>query len=351
MLSPAYAQPTVLGTDAFNYNTYSTYNLSTYGKLRSYRGLAANSALSGLAKWEFATGTAAATNYSTNWRPYFSSTAIPAFDSIIDPLLTAGSARWNTSFGGQSGFLPAIIAGRYYTFNIGDNGGANNYMAVWETNFNPATISSITQSPITICSSGSDVSVTINANQSLNAAEKGYLRYSSSATFTSSSLVQISFTGTSGTATIPNPGSGTIYYYVFTSKLALSQLAPSGVVNETYCDLSTLSMNNNSGANYSFTVVVGTVPSALSFTPTNACNGIATTFTASATNADLYDWNFGAGFIGLASGNTSIQTLSTGTISVTLRTKNNTSGCEKTLTQSVTVNPVPSTQTINPNTN
>lgn len=346
------AQPTVLGTNAMNYPNYATYNLNAYGKLRTYRDSARVSAAISQGNWEFVIGSSGAPNYSTNWRPYIGGLTLFAFDSIItphSPSATAyASAQYNTASGGQSGLLPAITAGRFYTFNIGDSSG-NNYMAVWETTFNPAQLTTLTQAPTVVCAGGSYVTVTVTSNKSLNASEKAYLRYATDASFLNDTLIQIAFSDTIGTAVIQTPSSGSIYYYAFTSKLSLSRLAPSGVVNETYCDISTLNMNNNSGSNYSFTVVAGTVPSSLGFTPTSLCNGVATEFTASATNANEYSWNLGSGFGAYSSSsNSSSQSFATGTHSITLRARNSSSGCVQSYTQSISVSPQPSSQTVNP---
>lgn len=347
------AQPTVLGTNAMNYPNYATYNLNSFGKLRTYRDSARVSASSGQANWEFLLGSSGSPNYTTNWRPYLGGLTLFAFDSIISPhspsATAYAAAQYNTSSGGQSGLLPAITAGRFYTFNIGDVAAGNNYMAVWETNYNPAQLVSLTQAPTVVCAGGSYVTVTVTSNKSLDASEKAYLRYATDAAFLNDTLIQITFSGTTGTAIIQTPSSGSIYYYAFTSKLSLSSLAPSGVVNETYCDISTLNMNNNSGSNYSFTVTVGTVPSSLGFTPTSLCNGVATEFTASATNASEYSWNLGSGFGAYSSSPTSSsQSFATGTHSITLRARNTTSGCVQSYTQSISVAPQPSSQTVNP---
>ncbi len=349
-------QPTVLGTDAANYPTYNTFGLSNYGKVRQYKLLALANASTGQSKWEFTIGTAGTPNYSTNWRPYLGSLTLFALDSIIyphAPLATAyAAAQYNSSFGGQSGFLPAITSGRYYTFNISDSTG-DNYMAVWETTFNPTLLSVVVQNPTIVCEGGDSVSVNVTSNQALNVSENAYLRYSLSNNFTASSLVPLTFTGTNGTAKIPVPvASSTIYFYVFTSKYSLTKLAPSGVVNERYCDLSSLSLNNNSNSNYNFTVISAAVPNT-DFTSNNYCVGLPTTFNNTSNilsgSISSYAWNFGNGNTSTSSSSPLTNTyLSTGSYTVTLIATSNL-GCQKTNTQTITINPLPSTNSINAN--
>ncbi|MFY7884773.1 MAG: hypothetical protein ACOVOV_08020, partial [Dolichospermum sp.] len=260
----AYCQPSVIGTDAFNYPTFSTYSLNTLGKLKQYRAICNVSVTAGNAKWLFCRGTGASPIYSPKWNPYSGTHSIPAFDSIINPLLSDGSARYNaaTHAGNQGvdGYLPALVSGRYYTFNVGDNSATNNFMAVWETTFNPVSIISTSQSPGIVCTNGDSITISVLTSSTPNVAEKIYVRYTRDSSFTPSFLVQLSFSGNSGSAKIPVLNSGdTIRYYVFSSELNTTQLAPSGVVSETYCDLSTLSMNNNSNNNFRF--IISSAPS------------------------------------------------------------------------------------------
>ncbi len=347
-LGSAFAQPANFHTN-INNPSFSSHTLIAYGKLRQCRILATSSLPSGDGRWLFYTG-----SFSPKWCPTSIGTnTIPAFDSIINPSLTPGSAIYQPAFGGGpygvDGNLLAIVSGRYYTINIGDVSNANNFMAIWETTFNPTTLSSIAQSPPLVCAGGSPIDIYIKASTTLNAVERGYLRYSTVPNFATSSLVSINFNDTLGKATIPaQPLSTTIYYYVFTSKLSLSQLAPGGVVNETYCDLSTLTMNNNGGINYQFTVTSGTLPSSLSFTPSLACNGVAVVLTASASNGNTYAWDFGNLLSSYSASNTINRTFTTlGNNAVTLRVRH-TSGCEQSLTQNISVGSLPNSQILTP---
>lgn len=353
----AYSQPTVLGSDAFNYPAFSTYSLNTKGKLKQYRAVCNSSVAANTAKWLFCTGTGASPVYSPKWNPYTGTPSIPAFDSIIDPSISLGSARYNaaTHAGNQGvdGYLPALVAGRYYTFNIGDLSNTDNYMAVWETTFNPVSIISTSQSPGTVCSNGDSITISVVCSSTPNAAEKVYVRYTRDSSFSPSYLVQLSFNGVNGTGKIPVLSAGdTIRYYVFSSKLSASQLSPSGNVSETYCDMSTLNMNNNSNNNFRFIIRSSPSPT-VNFTAGAACVGVATSFvnnsTISSGSISSSDWNFGDASSSSVSGTSNINHTysSTGTYSVIL-TATSALGCQKSSTQSVIVNTRPSTSGLLP---
>ncbi len=344
------AQPTVLGTDIANYPNYSTFNLNIFGKIRQYRTQALNSAATGQSKWEFPTGTAASTNYNIVWRPYTANQTIFSFDSIISPNSTPTvGAMLNNASGGSGGKLPAVVANRYYTFNIGDSTG-NNYMAVWETNFNPTAISVSSQSPNTVCTNGDSVSILLTANQLLNSTENVYLRYSSNANFASSSLVQAQFAGLNGYAKIPTPSViGTVYFYVFTSKYNINKLAPNGVVNQTYCDLSSLSINNNFNNNYSYNVISGTIPN-VDFSTSNFCLGGSTLFTNNTTISSgsilNYNWAFGDGSISTNSASSFTKIYSSANNYTVSLTATSNLGCAKTIYKTITINQPPITSQI-----
>ncbi|MBL0014155.1 MAG: T9SS sorting signal type C domain-containing protein [Flavobacterium sp.] len=253
----SYAQPTVLGTQVAN-GGYVTYDLVTRGGgVRFVRINATSAAGAGARNWEFATGTAAATNYTTNWRPYTSGQQLSGFNTYIDPASAASSARYNTSSGGQSGTLPAIVSGSYYTFSVGGNSAANNFMSVLSTTYNPKDITGASQSPVAASVGvGQPVVVTTTISATLSTNETVYLRYSKDG-FTTSTIIPFSTSGTTLTATIPgavNTPSATISYYIFSSNTAT---APS----VAQADYFTLNLYNSSGqnvsgggTNYSYTV-------------------------------------------------------------------------------------------------
>ena len=273
MLSSFYAiaQPTVLGTQAQN-GTYATYNLVDQGIFRQIRLQASSSGASGTRNWEFTQGTAAFPDYTINWRPYSGSCNgnpnlnIPGYNITIQPDLTYpssyASAPGNSGTGGCSGYLPAITNGNYYTFNCTEYSTpgppSNEYMGVLETSYNPVSITSVVQTPgIGAVYPENSVYVTVTTSASLNPGEYIYLRYSTTVNFASSTLLTIAMTGTTGTVEIPCQAAGTtIYYYAYTSnKTSAAILTEVGTYGEVVHDMNTLSINNNGGPNYIYTVL------------------------------------------------------------------------------------------------
>lgn len=250
-----YAQPTVLGTALVN-GGYTTYNLNTIGNFRQVKMQATSNAVAGTLNWEFCIGTAGTPDYSTNWRPYTAGLTLAGYNLLVPPVGGTSSALFNGGFGGQSGLLPAITAGNYYTFNVTANGG-NNHMSVLETTYSPETISSVTQSPATV---GGTVSPVITVVMSSAPVSNVYIRYSTN-NFVSSVLIPLSFVGATGTASIPAQPAGTIVrYYVYNSPKTSAQIsADVSASGELAHDMATLNLNNNGGGNYQYTVLPVTV--------------------------------------------------------------------------------------------
>lgn len=246
------AQPTVLGTRIEDGQTYKTYSLQSVGAFKQRRIRATQNIPSGLAQWEFATGTAAAPNFAVNWRPYTSNNVL-SYNTFI-PTNYANGARYNTNSGGVSGLLPATTANTYYTFNISNNASSNNVMQVLETAYNPVAINTVAAAPAAF--GGLQVNVTTSATPA--AGEYIYVRYTTS-NFTTSNVVQASGTGTQWSAQIPWQNAP-VTYYVYTSPKTTASLQ--SLVNsygQSAHDMSTLALNNNNGLNYNWSPAVGTV--------------------------------------------------------------------------------------------
>jgi hypothetical protein len=137
----------------------------------------------------------------------------------------------------------------YYTFVMNDAGytSTNAKFYVGYTSAAPVDINSVSATP----NIGGTATVSITTSASLSAEEKIYVRYTTGSDFTSStSLVQVSMTGTSGTATIPSFSVGqNVRYYVYSSTRTLSQLNANSESDRT---MATLRYNDNGGANYSY---------------------------------------------------------------------------------------------------
>lgn len=139
----------------------------------------------------------------------------------------------------------------FKTLNAGTN--PTGTFVVFEVQGTVQTISSVTQAPASnAVVPGSAVTVTANLSGALSNGQNVYLRYTTN-NFTTSTVVAMTGSGTTYTATIPagtNTAGANVSYYVFTS-------GPSNVAADgSNADLYTINLNNNGGANYSYTINV-----------------------------------------------------------------------------------------------
>lgn len=142
--------------------------------------------------------------------------------------------------------------GRFYTFIIRDvASGSNTRGYVFETSAAPVSVSSVTQSPIAgSVATGNAVTITATTSANLPTGQGVFLRYSTN-NFTSSTILNMTGSASTYTATIPataNTLGANVVYYVFTS----GGTTPMAVAD---ADFSTINLNNNSGSNYNYTVV------------------------------------------------------------------------------------------------
>jgi len=142
-----------------------------------------------------------------------------------------------------------IIDNHWYTMVWEDMGYANSRAIFMETTNEPADI--LTVSFPTTVQPDEIVNVNITTNTTPSPEELFYLRYTTDA-WSTSVAIDISITGTSGTASIPGqPAGTTVQYYVFSTTV-------SGITSDY--DLYTIKLNNNSGTNYEYTVSGGSSP-------------------------------------------------------------------------------------------
>lgn len=113
------------------------------------------------------------------------------------------------------------------------------------------SVSSVTQSPVSASVHANDaVVVTATLDGALSTGQSAFLRYSTDG-FGTSTVVAMTGSGTSYSATIPAQAATTpVTYYVFTS---------GAMPSPTNSDLYTINLNNNSGMNYAYTVL-GSLP-------------------------------------------------------------------------------------------
>lgn len=131
---------------------------------------------------------------------------------------------------------------KYYVMNYENSGYVDTRAIFMELDAAPVSITNVEQD-VAIPDPNQAVTVTVTTDNT--PSENVYVRYSNDG-WSSSSIVACSFSGTSGTATIPGQDEGSaVEYYVFTTSIS----------NPTSdFDLITITHDNNSGSNYSFTV-------------------------------------------------------------------------------------------------
>ena len=240
--------PTNFGSNAEDGITYQTYNLIDHGSVSSVRFQAQNEIAEGDGTWEFYTD-----NYNQTWRPYDLEDTLIGYDTFVDPIVETSSARYNSFLGGgETGKLPAVQAGYYYTAIVGNNATADNFMSIIETDFNPVVIDTVYNTP-TEPTEIDEITITVElyGSLTLNPGEHLFIRAAVNADFTISPafLEVTNFSNGVGTVTIPagQISAGiTSHYYA----LVTEEASP---VHETI-DYFTLFFGNNGGNNYEFTV-------------------------------------------------------------------------------------------------
>jgi len=249
-----FAQPGAISTN--NLTGASTYNCTALTDLGSFRQARIQAGTgSSSVSWEFPANCGFPGDV---WRPYGAGTGAVAFNTFIPPVGGTGSALYNSGNGGSSGTLAPTTNGYYYTFNIEDvTSGSNANMIILESNFNPVTISSV--SATTPANANNSVLVTVTTSSAPSSGENVFVRYSTDS-YTTSSIVQVTFSGSTGTAFIPcQTGGASVSYYVYSSTRSKTTIdADVTTYGQKTHDLSTLNYNNNSGSNYTYTQGSGT---------------------------------------------------------------------------------------------
>ncbi len=159
-----------------------------------------------------------------------------SMNTLTDLTFNSGANNWVT-----------ISNGKWYTMNWIDAGYANTQAIFMETSAQPVTFASAVQSPTNgNVESTNAVSVTVTASAQPSAEELVYVRYSTDA-FVTSTLAPVTFTGTTGTATIPAQAAATtVQYYAFSTTVSSPAAAD--------IDKVTIRTLTNSGANFYYTV-------------------------------------------------------------------------------------------------
>lgn len=284
----AIAQPGSLGTNNVNGAPFTCVSLNDLGAFRQVRIQATQT--SAASNFEFP----ATCGYPGDvWRAYATGTSDLPFNTVIPPVSGTASALYNSTNGGAAGNLATTTNGRYYTFNVEDKNAPNNlYMSVLETTYDPKFITSVSACT-TLPGTNQIVQVYITISSALSSGENVFLRYSTD-NFVTSTLVAVTFTGTSGVANIPAFGAGTVVrYYVFSSNKSMSGISTDVTTfGQLAYDMNTLSLNNNGGSNYNYTVSATTVslPTINAGGPTTFCPGGSVGLTVSPAFTS-YLWN------------------------------------------------------------
>lgn len=137
---------------------------------------------------------------------------------------------------------------KYYIVNFEDLGYTDSRAIFMEMSASPVDITAVNYTP-TVPQANEPVAVNVTTSAAPSPEEKIYVRYTTNA-WASSSSVEVNFTGTNGTATIPGqPQNKTVEFYVFSTTISDF----TGFSGNDY-DLVTINYNNNNTQNYSYTV-------------------------------------------------------------------------------------------------
>lgn len=253
----AFAQPGAMSINQDVSNTYSNTGMTLQGgAFRARFQEDASGTSAGTRNWQFN-----ADGYFNTWGVKSTNGAstvnIASYNSVIVPSAATASGNWEGGPGyNNKGRLLATQANYYYTYNIMKGSSyADQKMSVLETSFNPVTLSSVTQAVGTYGSR----TITITTSGTPNASENIFVRYSTNS-FTSSTIVQATGSGTTWTATIPWQSSA-VTFYVYSSNRSKASIDAdvTSLSTQEVHDLSTLNLNNNSGSNYTWTPTTGNV--------------------------------------------------------------------------------------------
>ncbi len=209
-----FAQPAVLYTSLSSTTPTATNNRFDVNPVSIFRQCRFQANQSGNFYWAFSLGTPVAPDYSINWRPYTAGNKM-LYNTFIPATIWSDGALYNTSSGGWDGEIDNIQNGYYYTFNVGIEALADNIMEVLETSYNPTPFSSLTS---TWGTNGQRI-VTVVMNAPPQSSENVFLRYTTGGiNFPSSSTIQFTMIGNTGTAVIPAQAQGaTVHFYAYSS--------------------------------------------------------------------------------------------------------------------------------------
>ena len=141
------------------------------------------------------------------------------------------------------------VAGKRYVFTAKNPGLSDTVISVMEITNPPVGIASVS-GPTGAIATGTDLTFTVNLSAAPSPEEKVYIRATTDA-FATSTIYPTTLAGSTATLTINDVSPGSVTWYAFTSTAAPATLA---AANGFAIDALSLAWNNNSGANYSYTV-------------------------------------------------------------------------------------------------
>ncbi|MGG9972082.1 fibronectin type III domain-containing protein [Ferruginibacter sp. SUN002] len=189
------------------------------------------------------------TSATSSWTEYGPTTG-------ADIQVTSGAAPLSTISGASGAWFLNIASGSSNVVFKTTNG-APATAKIWATEVQGAvrSLSGTVQSPLASGNiyASQVVTVTSTLSGALSTGQNAYIRYTKDNFSTSTIAAATSVVGTTATFTIPasfNTSAASVKYYVFTS----------GATTPTHADADAMTINydNNSGSNYSYTVVTGT---------------------------------------------------------------------------------------------
>ncbi|MFM1999472.1 MAG: hypothetical protein RL204_1419, partial [Bacteroidota bacterium] len=273
----AKSQPGALGT---NNIVGAGFNCTALTDMGAFRQARIQAGVTGSGTWEFPS----TCGYPGDvWRPYGSGTGAVAFNTVIAPVGGTGSALYNSSNGGASGTTASVTLGRYYTFNITENGaGNNNHFQILQTNYNPKNFTGISHSALPF----GQYQVNVALNAPLSSGENVYVRYSTDG-FLTSGIVMVPFFGISGQIYLSNiPIGSTVNFYAYSSNKGLAAIL-NDVTNHGQIahDLATLKMSGSDSFSVpNYPIQVFSTTGALAF-QTTGYSSLKSAFDAINTNS------------------------------------------------------------------
>jgi trimeric autotransporter adhesin len=226
-----YAQPGNMEGDFVSGTWNTTQTLTDLGTFRQYRAQRSGATGNGNFLFNASPGT-----YGTQW----TGSNAPNFVRSVNTYHNGG-AFYYTGGGWNTDLQVAMTNSNYYTFNFLENGAANSSIEILETTYNPVTLSGLTR---TAGDYGTHV-FTVTASSAPSAGENVFLRYSTNG-YTNSTLVQFTFVGTTGTATVPAQApNATLVAYAYSSNKSQASIESDVTGNgQSAHDLATLNLSN-----------------------------------------------------------------------------------------------------------